>query len=255
MPANKMNKLLNKIERRLGTRQLNLPEDLSKNIWASEVIENETLDTFSRYFPNSMKIMLDLSQRNREGYYLLDEYVPESVEIIGVRDIDWALFSRDSLRQQEDQGYGLWNLYGSYYSMDDIALLQMRADHLSLFNNQVFVEFKPPNMVRLSTITGSDITKGMTKFPIEVLIKHASNLMTIPATMMETFEELAEADVAKFLYENLKYYDGLETVFANVDMKISDLADKASRRDDIVQKLDEAHVSAANSKQPLMFTV
>ena len=255
MPTNKMNNLLNKIERRLGVKQLNLPDYLSKDKWAEEVIENETLDTFSRYFPNSMHIVLDLSQRKKDGYYLIDEYVPDSVEILGVRDIDWSLFSKDSLRLQEAQGYGTYDFMTNNYGLDDIALLQMRADHMSLFNNQIYVEYKPPNMIKLSTITGADITRGMKSFPIEILIKHASNLMTIPPTMMEIFEELAEADVAKFLYENLKYYDGLETVYANIDIKVSDLENKASRREDIVQRLDEAHVSAANAHQPLMFTV
>lgn len=255
MPTNKMNKLLNKLERRLGTKPLNLPDDLAKDKWAEEVIANETLDTFSRYFPNSMHIVLDLSQRKRDGFYLIDEYVPENVEILGVRDIDWSLFSRDSLRLQEAQGYGVYDFMTNNYGLDDIALLQMRADHMSLFNNQIFVEFKPPNMIKLSTVTGADITRWMNSFPVEILIKHAPNLMTIPVTMMETFEDLAEADVARFLYQNLKYYDGLETVYASIDMKISELETIASKRDEIVNKLDESHVSAANAHQPLMFTI
>lgn len=255
MPTNKMNNLLNKIERRLGTRQLNLPDYLQKDNWAKDVIANDTLDTFSRFFPNSMHITLDLSQRMKDGYYIIDKYIPENIEILGVRDIDWALFSRDSLRLQEAQGYGTYDFMTNNYGLDDIALLQMRADHMSMFNNQIFIDFKPPNMIKVSTVTGADITRGMKSYPIEILIKHAPNLMTIPATMMEIFEELAEADVARFLYEELKYFDGLETVFANIDIKISDLESKASRREDIVQRLDEAHVSAANKNQPLMFTI
>lgn len=255
MPTNKMNNLLNKIERRLGTRQLNLPDYLQKDNWAKDVIANDTLDTFSRFFPNSMHITLDLSQRRKDGYYIIDKYIPENIEILGVRDIDWALFSRDSLRLQEAQGYGTYDFMTNNYGLDDIALLQMRADHMSIFNNQIFIDFKPPNMIKVSTVTGADITRGMKSYPIEILIKHAPNLMTIPSTMMEIFEELAEADVARFLYEELKYFDGLETVFANIDMKISDLESKASRREDIVQRLDEAHVSAANKNQPLMFTI
>ena len=255
MPTNRMNSLLNKMERRLGIMQLKLPDYLSKDKWATEVIANETLDTFSRYFPNSMRITLDLSQRKKDGFYLIDEYVPDSVEILGVRDIDWALFSRDTLRLQEAQGYGMYDFMTNNYGLDDIALLQMRADHMSLFNNQIFVEFRPPNMIKLATVTGADITRGMKSFPIEILIKHAPNLMTIPPTMMETFEELAEADIARFLYENLKYYDGLETVYTNIDLKLGDLESRAAKREEIVQRLDDAHVSAANAHQPLMFTV
>ena len=255
MPTNKMNLLLNKIERRLGVMQLNLPDYLAKDKWAEEVIANETLDTFSRYFPNSMHIRLDLSQRTMNGYYIIDEYIPDGVEVLGVRDIDWSLFSRDSLRLQEAQGYGTYDFMTNNYGLDDIALLQMRADHMSLFNNQIFVEYKPPNMIKVSTVTGADITKGMDSWPIEIFIKHAPNLMTIPPTMMEIFEELAECDVASFLFQNLKYYDGLETVYATIDLKMNDLENKASKRDDIVQRLDEAHVSAANPHQPLMFCI
>ena len=42
MQSNRMTALLNKIERRLGTRALNLPDYLTKDKWATEVIENET---------------------------------------------------------------------------------------------------------------------------------------------------------------------------------------------------------------------
>lgn len=255
MPANRMNNLLNKIERRLGLMQLNLPDYLQKERWADDVICNDTLDTFSRYFPNSMKVQLDLSQKNKDGYYLIDEYISDGIEILGVRDIDWSLFSRDSLAMHEASGYGMYDFMTNNYGMDDIMLLQMRADHMSLFNNQIFVDYKPPNMIKVSTVTGADVTKSTKKFPIEILIKHAPNLMTIPPTMMEIFEELAEADVAGFLYQNLKYYDGIETVYANIDLKLGDLENRSSKRDDIVQKLDDMHVSAANKHQPLMFTI
>ena len=254
MPANKMNTLIDKLERRLGTRQLNLPDYLTKDNWAKIIIQ-DTLDTFSRYFPNSMKVVLDLSQRNSQGYYLIDEHLADNIEVIGVRDIDWALFSKDSLRLQEAQGYGTYDFMTNQYGLDDVMLLQMRADHMSLFNNQIYVEFRPPNMIKLSTVTGADITRGMNTFPVELLIKHAPNLMTIPATMMETVEALAEADVARFLYEELKYYDGLETVYANIDLKLGDLESKASTRTDIIAELKDSYVSAANSNQPLMFTV
>ena len=95
----------------------------------------------------------------------------------------------------------------------------------------------------------------MNSFPVEILIKHAPNLMTIPPTMKETFEELAEADVARFLYENLKYFDGIETVYTNIDIKISDFETKANKREEIVNYLKDSYVSAANKHQPLMFTV
>ena len=255
MQANKMTALLDKIERRLGTKPLNLPDYLQKDKWAEEVIANETLDTFSRYFPNAVNIRLDKSMRTKDGYYLIDEPFGDNVEILGIRDINWQQFSQTTRRRHDAYGYGYYDFLANNYGMDDIALLQARADQMSLFNNNIFVDFEAPNRVRFVTVTGSDITMTMDNVPVTVLVKHALNLKTIPPTMMETFEKLAEADVARFLYENLKYYDGLETVHATIDLKMSDLENKASTRDDIVEKLDEAHVSAANKYQPLIFAV
>lgn len=255
MPANKMNSLLDKIERRLGTRPLNLPEHLQKDKWAKKVIENETLDTFSRFFPNALKIKLSLSQQNKDGYYVLDEYLPTGVEVIGVRDIDWTEFSDNAINFQQANGYGMYNMMIENYSIPDVALLQMRADTMSLFNNQIFVEYKEPNLVKISNVSGANLARGIREVPIVVFIKHAPNLMTISPTMMETFEALAQADVASFLYEELKYFDGLETVYANIDLKMNDLQEKASHRADIVNEMKESYVSAANDHQPLIFTI
>lgn len=255
MQSNRMTTLLGKIERRLGTNQLNLPDYLQKDKWAEEVIANETLDTFSRYFPNAVNITLDKSMLNREGYYLIDELFEENVEIIGVRDIDWSLFGQPARRRHDGYGYGYYDFLANNYGFDDIMLIQARADQLSAFNNNIFVDFVPPNKVRFQTVTGADITRSIDHVPIVILIKHAPNLMTIPPTMMETFEKLAVADVARFLYENLKFFDGLETVHATIDLKMSDLENVASTRDDIVEKLDEAHVSAANKNQPMIYVV
>ena len=255
MQANRMTALLDKIERRLGTAPLNLPEHLQKDKWAEQVIANETLDTFSRYFPNAIEIRLDKSMRTKDGFYLIDEPFGDNVEILGVRDINWQQFSQSTTRRHDAYGYGYYDFLANNYGMDDIMLLQARADQMSLFNNNIFVDFQQPNMVRFVTVTGSDITMSIDNIPITVLVKHAPNLKTIPPTMMEMFEKLAEADVATFLFNELKYYDGIETVHASIDLKLSELESKAGTRDDIVEKLDEAHVSAANKKQPLIFVV
>ena len=254
-PNNKMSKLLDKIERRLGTKMLNLPDELSKDSWANEVIANETLDTFSRFFPNELKVILDRSMRVGKGWYIIDSVVPDGVEILGVRDIDWPSLSQDALTQHEAQGYGIYSVLPTDYSYDDIAAIQMRADLTSIFINQIFVKYVPPNKVQFTSVYSTDVTKAFKSIPLTLLIKHATNLMTIPPTMMETFENLAQADVAKYLFENLKYYDGLSTVYANMDLKLSDLENEAGKRDDIVEKLDEAHVSAANPNQPLVLCV
>lgn len=251
--ANRMETLLNKIERRLGTKPLNLPKDICKDTWA-DVIKEDTIMTFSRYYPNKIRIQIDTSKR-KDGYYFIDESICESVDILGVRDIGWDEFAQDSIRLQQSSGYGTYDFLSTGYGLDDIMLLQMRADHTSLFNNGIYIDFLPPNRIKLTSTTGADVSRTMNKFPVDLLIAHSPNLMTISPTKMETFEALAIADVASYLYEYLKHYDGLETVFANVDLKLSDIQNKAERRADIVQELKDAYVSPGNDHQPIMITV
>lgn len=252
--TNNMSELIEKIEIRLGTRQLNLPDYLKKDKWP-KIISMMTLTTFSRYIPH--KFPITLSQKHRKnGYFLIDEdLVPSDMKILGIRDIRWQEFGPSSV--SNTQSFGIYDFFAnaSSYSLDDISMAQMRADQVSLFNNSIFIEFEAPNKVKLSSSAGADMSRGIPEFRIDVFLKHPDNLMTIPPTKMELFEDLAVADVATFLYNELKFYDQLETVYTNIDLKLSDIQDKAARRDDIVNILKESYVSAANDNQPIMYTV
>ena len=142
-----------------------------------------------------------------------------------------------------------------YYNTDDILMLQMRADSLSLYNNSIYVDFEPPNRVRLMSAGGGNISTRINAYPIYIFVEHNPSLTTISATQMETFEALAQADVANFLYKNLKYFDGMETVYANVDLKLQDLETEASKREEILNYIKDSYVSASNKNQPIMFTI
>lgn len=251
---NRMTDLLNKIERRLGTKPMNLPEDLRKDKWANSVIVPDTLTTFSRFFPYKMPVLVD-NKCKKDGYYFIDTLVPEGTEILGVRDLNWKLFARDSIRIQQGVGYGIYDFLANNYGLDDIALLQLRADCTSLFNNGIYLDFIPPNMLKLESVNGGDVSRGLGYFPIEILVKHRDNLMTIAPTKMETFERLAIADVAVFLFQYLKFFDGLETVFANVDLKMNYLETEANKREEVLDYLRNNYVNPANEAQPIMYTI
>ena len=129
------------------------------------------------------------------------------------------------------------------------------ADHVSAFSNGIYVEFYPPNRLKLNIVISSSFLTNFQRIPIDLLVKHSDNLKTIPPTQMETFERLATSDVATFIYEQLKMFDQLETVFANVDLKLSSLEEKARERREIVDQLEQSYVSAANRNQPIMLTI
>lgn len=254
---NRMTDLLDLIERRLGTRQLNLPKSLGKDVWAEEVIEKDTLRTFSRFYPASIDYVLT-SDRKKGPYYLIDEKLCNSVEILGCGDIDWKMLSKSA------PAWG-WGGPGAYFSMfdffnnvldmDSIAGLQMLNDHVSMLKTSLYVEFRPPNCVEISSVLTNNMIQYLKAIPLKLYICHSKNLMTIEPTKMETFEQLALCDVAIFLYNNLKYYQNVETVFATTDMNLDVLQDYQSRRDDIVTTLRDSYVSAGNRNQPILIAI
>ena len=259
MPINKMNLLLNKIERRLGTKPLMLPEDIAKDKWVDEVIIPDTLLTFSRYFPHMVTIKIDMrdkTKKTKDGYYIIDTNLVGGQEILGVRDLNWQEYGVDGGLAQAG-GIGIYDYLSAYnnYSSSDVMLLQARADMTSMFNNTIFVNFKEPNLIRLESVTHGEITGGLSEIPLDVFVCHPPNLMTISPTMMGVFENLATADVASFLVAYLQHYDGLETVFAGVDLKLNSLENWAGRREDFINELKESYVSPSNSNQPLLFCV
>lgn len=251
---NRMEQLLNKIERRLGTKLLNLPKEISKDVWADEVIDQDTLTTFSRFFPNDIVYVLEPTTPQKDGWYLIDEEKINSAEIIGVGDIDFRILSKEM--NFGSIQYGFLDTIATSFGIDDVFRFQALSDLTSIFQNNLYLMFKAPNMVRINDSVNIDNIKSLRRVPIHLWTKHPKNLMTISQTQFETFENLAVCDVAAFLYENLKYMDGLENVYANIDLKIQDLQQKAERRDEIVQKLDDAHVSFANNTHmPMILTV
>lgn len=260
MSFNKMNRLLNKIERRLGTKPLMLPDDIKKDTWVEEAIEPDTILTFSRYFPHKVRIIIDTEDKNNlspDGYFVINTDMLGGAEIMGVKDIAWDIYNQVDGGAAMANSLGLYDYIASYnrYSLDDVMLLQARADMVSVFNNSIFIDFQQPNKIKLQSVTGGSIKGNIGRMPIDLYVTHPTNLSTIPPTQMEVFENLATSDVANMLVAYLSHYEGLETVFASVDLKLSYIERWADRREEFVQQLKDGYVSPANENQPILYTV
>lgn len=251
-PANQMTALLNKIERRLGMTVLTLPEKLSKDNWHT-IIEEDTLPTFSRYFPYKINTIID-NTCEKDGYFFIDRDIPEGCKIIGIKDIDWEAYRGDPRFDKYGINFASYDLISRDYRIDDIAMTQTAADFMSLINLGIYIEFEYPNKIKLVSVNGSRVSRYR-PFPLQIFVEHPNNLMTISPTMMEIFEQLAQADIATFLYQNLKYFDQQDTVYMQLDLRLDTLQEWMNKRDDIVRQLEEAHVSTANEGQPLIMTV
>lgn len=126
---------------------------------------------------------------------------------------------------------------------------------MSLFNNGIYPVFEPPNKIRLESVTSRDVSTGLGRFHILLFITHRPDLTTIMPTQMDIFESLAQADVATFLYNFLIHYDGLETVYTQIDLKLQTIETEAGKREEVMNTIKESYVSAANQNQPMIICV
>lgn len=243
-PANRMTSIVNKIERRLGTIQLNLPDSIGKDYWPV-IIEEDSITTFSRYFPYCITVIIDRTCK-KDDFYFIDKDVPEGSEILGVQDVNWDMYRANS-------GYDRYSFLQSY-GADEIALTQVSADYLSLFNLGIYPIFEPPNKIRLETTNGNIYNKGF-NFPLKIFLKHPANLMTISPTKMELFEELCCCDVAIFLYHQLKYYNDVDTAYLTTSLLLDSLQEYSNKRETLIDKFENSYVSQANENQPSLLCI
>ena len=247
--SNNMTALVNKIEQRLGTAPLTLPDHLQKSEWPNKVIIPMTISTWSRFFPNKIKYHIDGSHPMKNGWYILDEDMFDGVKILGVQNINWANFNANGY----GGSYGYYDTYSYGLGVEDMANIIGGTNIASLYNNNLYPTFEPPNRFRLETMYGRLAT--VNAFDVYVLVEHNPTLLSISPTQMETFEKLAQADVATYLHQELKYFDNLETVFANVNMRLDELQEKANQREEIMNYINESYVSAANKNQPYILCI
>lgn len=257
MYSNDWTRLVNKIERRLGLLPLtpHLPSIYQKDAWV-DVLKEDTLPTFSRYYPYKIKYVVnkETTKKIKGRYYINDDLIG-GAKILGITDIEWSDFGADNqaLSQVGPYGYYSPGYYGTYpCSIEQMLGYKLNADIASLFNTGVYIEFYDPNAFEVRGAGNIDF--DLEPFIVNVLVEH-QDLSTISPTKMETFEELALTDVAAYLYRNLNHYDGLETVYANVDLKLQELENEAGKRDNVIEKLENGYVSASNDTIPYILSI
>lgn len=259
MFSNNMTLLLDFIEKKLGLIPLRgiIPAPFDKNSWAKEVIENISLVTFSTYYPLEVPYRIDATTKKKNDWYYIDEdkIGGPNTKIIGCKDISWETIGRDGLFFQVAAGYGQYDAYAGAYSVEDVMIGQMRADISSLYNYNMYPKFEDPNKFKIEGLFASDITKNLGNFSIKVLVMHNINLLTIPTSKMEFFKALCVADVADYLVANLEHFENIETVYAQVQLKLDRLRDYASQAISIREQLQSSFVSADNGSIPCIMAI
>lgn len=252
---NQMTILLNRIERQLGLSVLPLPDGLKKDDWAGIIME-DTLPVYSTYMPKKQTIIVR-PEDMKDGWFHIDRHLPHGTRIISTGDIDWEAFS--AYQTTENFGivrYAIDYLAAGNNALDMIQQQIVGTDMFSLFSTaglQVYIETLDQNKIRLVSISGNPVSQ-FRPFPFIVYVEHVT-LNTISPSAFDPFFRLARCDVANTIYQVLKFHDGLDTAYGNLDLKLDTLQQAAGEREDILRELREASLTTANSDMRLLMTV
>lgn len=260
MLANNLTQMFMRFKRDLHLSVLypRLPEQLKMEHWTDSL--DDSLLTFSRYFPRKCRFVVDKCtcdyrrEYGKDVFYIKDELL-DSLVVLGVQDIDWTDTTTDNMGMTSQVFPG--GIYvprrGGIVGMEEMLVSQqLTSDLTSLFNDNIFLDFEEPNKIIPSRAGGGYI--GQSSFVVNLLVKHPS-IVTISPTKMETFEALAKADLANFLYGELKYFDNLDTSYLKIELILDHLQSVADSRKEIVDTLENSYVSTANDNIPIMLTI
>lgn len=272
--SNDMTLLLNKLETINGLSLLNkhLPPELKKGESWANIIKTVTFPTFSRYFPHKFKMVINDEtcdkrigptvendnthgmNRDKTVWYYIKDSVLGGVKLLGVQDIDWTDYTADNI------GFSGSISTGYYYpssccpvqTFESVVGLQFNADMMSLYNRGIYIDFEYP--VRFCLRGLANVNYDLSSFTLILLVEH-QDLSTISPTKMEIFERLANADLCNWLWKSLRYYDGLETAFMNLDLKLDELRTEGEKKEEILNEIKEAYTTPANDQCPIIWSV
>lgn len=225
--------LLRHIKRMLGATHRPLPIEDEEIL---EIVKQETLFTFSKYYPFQFNIRVTPNDRvpGENGVYFIDG---QGLEILGV--------SKVFRSEPTDYGFGDY-YYASQSIMSPYQAMQMQVnnDLMSISQVPYTFNFIPPNRVEL-------FPKNIIDEHMVITVKaiHPDHLGTIPLSFREEFFQLALLDVKISLWHILKHYSGLSTAVGSFDLKIEDFEAAESERKDLLEKFDTMYMKEANRKK------
>ena len=225
------------IEGRLGFRFTDIEMSHDEII---ETIRRDTLYVFSKYFPYQERIKIDsvndLVDGYKNRYYLRTEN-----EIINVnRIVGIGTYGADAIGAYIHPA-AMMNLMG------DPISYQMSADILSLGHNPITFVYYPPNQIEIAP---NYVMSNNYRVILNVV--HPSHFGTIPTNLQREFLDLAYYDIAANLYAMRKRFNNMQTSFGALELNLDDLQDAASRREELVQRMESSSLRYGKRKKVII---
>lgn len=118
--------------------------------------------------------------------------------------------------------------------MMGMASIQLAGAMAAQMTHSLTWNFRAPDILILyNGWTGGN-------YEIELAMTHDPSLSTIPPGAMSSFLQLAELDIAQYLYQKLKRIQNFDVGVGSIELKIDDWADAERNKRDLLREWDEA---------------
>lgn len=234
-----MNKniLIRRIKRDIGIYGIALPiENVDQYIM--EILEDTTVPVFSNYCPTVETVQIDIHDLEKQpriasacDLYVIPDSLLVGRELLYVLDVKYdESYLRESYHPTYfggDEGLGL---------LGDMMIGNVSKNITDTIINSITFKYEFPRKLYIFDSLMSS------KIMLELGFQHDKNLQSISPTQAESFFKLALLDVKAGLYNTIKHYDGLETAYGRIELKIDDWQSAPSDRKDLLAEWDETYL-------------
>lgn len=228
-----INRIIRRIKRIIGIYGIALPfDDLDKEIL--EILEDTTLPVFSKYCPDWQIISIDTEicqkvyRKGNCDLYLLPDFGEK--EILYVKRVEYnEQFLRTSL-------YPTYLGTQSTTAFGDLLCSNVGKQIADSITNAITFHYEHPRKLYIYDALVSS------KLLVTIGFVHDSSFQSINPTTDESFFQLAALDVKAGLYPTIKHYEGLDTVYGRIELKLDNWANAEEERNQLIEKWDESYL-------------
>jgi len=230
MQGMNLTSMLKSIKRRLGVTMFKLDDkDLI------DILKEETLYTFSTYFPHYITVKHDLSTMKVQGkpnYYYINKAAVGNFQILSIEDM------------KVSDVMSAYLPYTTTYSAIDIFTdIQMAATYEDMISTPITFYYVPPDQFMIDA--GPSM---LTNLNVQFTVVHPDNLSTVNPSFKEQLLKLATLDIQIYLYNTLRHMDKIDTSFGQVDLKIDRWEDAEDKRSALLEEWDANYLASRRRK-------
>jgi hypothetical protein len=198
-----------------------------------DVVKQRTVPTFSLWYPHLTTLVIDENEDRVDPVLTGRYYVKTDWVVLGI-----AKMVTDSLSRGIVGGYPLYGIFNDPFDR------QINADVRSMVEEPMTWRWVPPNVLEINQkwIYGSNLT-------LELKVRHAPDLHTVPETMRDEFLNLATADVKTALYNIRAQFTSINSPFGSIELNIDDLKEGKQERTDLLEKWRTNFAKQANRRK------